>query len=47
MHLILDFYFAKVIDAGAWDMANHAIVAAAASQPVAELELAKARSEAG
>jgi len=46
MLLILGFYFAKVVNAGQQDMANRAIDAAAASQPVAEVEAAKAKSEA-
>ena len=45
MLLILGFYFAKVVNAGQQDMANRAIDAAAASQPVAEVEGAKAKSE--
>ncbi len=45
--VILGFYFAKVVNAGQPHMANRAIDAAAASQPVAEVEIVKARSEAG
>ena len=47
MLVILGFYFAKVVNAGQQHMANRAIDAAAASQPVAEVEIVKARSEAG
>ena len=47
MLLILGFYFAKVVNAGQQDMANRAIDAAAASQPVAEVEIVKATPEAG
>lgn len=47
MLLILGFYFAKVVNAGQQDMANRAIDAAAASQPVAEVEGARAKSEPG
>lgn len=42
MLLILGFYFAKVVNAGQQDMANRAIDAAAAAQPVIE---AKAEAE--
>jgi len=45
MLLILGFYFAKVVNAGQQDMANRAIDAAAASQPAAEVEIAKAAAE--
>lgn len=45
MLLILGFYFAKVVNAGQQDMANRAIDAAAASQPMTEVDIAKVRSE--
>ena len=45
MLLILGFYFAKVVNAGQQDMANRAIDAAAASQPVSEVEIVKAAAE--